>query len=519
VRELRRLHGVKRSQIVGDAVSAVISEFIRRRIAKIKRMVEVAGILPTPQGGVKLVREGALSHLQIPRDPDLERARRALELLRQLRRHYDSDKFDIVINWAAVAPALYALKKLFHVKQVYLLIHGEKQTGKTTLGRIITSLYPLVTAEEEEVAEEAQSEYRLAWKLNVATTPLLEDEVQGVSRKPGLLGLLKRAATGDLVRWRGDTNRKYHARTALILTSNYTEVIEDPALAERMAALLFTQKDYVGNKSREEREEFKRVYNEYRAVAPHLGAVILEAIVEKWDVIREEWAHRLQEKRDYLELGQEIWRWTAEKLGVEHPEWAGRELELEEDRPEDRLEEAFWGVVHDVIAEYARLHKCDHTVLGCLAQLGRKGLLPNTLMEWSPAKIVVKAGILREIKRRTGIQVIGGLRNLAEKLGLDYKKVKVNGRVTLGVIIPVNTLIGKIGGEEDIVEYLAETLLIKARIERWDAPDSEKGVINRVMEEAVKLGIKLDHKTAEAVALKILDVIEEARLVEAEITA
>jgi len=124
--------------------------------------------------------------------------------------------------------------------------------------------------------------------------------VQGISRKPALIGMMKRTATGDTVRWRGDTHHKYHARAPLILTSNYTEVVEDPALAERVISVLFTQNDYVYNKTREEREEFKQLYNEYRSVAPHLGAVVLETIAESWGEIEEKWIHLLQEKEDYI---------------------------------------------------------------------------------------------------------------------------------------------------------------------------------------------------------------------------
>ncbi len=89
VKELRRLHGVKRSQHLSDAVSAVISEFIRRKLAKVKKTAAVAGILPV-KTGVKLVRVGALSRLLVPKEPDLEKARQALQLLVELRGGYQA---------------------------------------------------------------------------------------------------------------------------------------------------------------------------------------------------------------------------------------------------------------------------------------------------------------------------------------------------------------------------------------------------------------------------------------------
>ena len=509
VRELKRLHGVKRSQHLFDAVSAIISEFIKRRLAKVKKTAAVAGILPV-RDTVKLVRTGALSRLLIPKEVDVEKAKQALELLQQLRKHYDPAKFDVAINWAGYAVASYALKKQYHVKQVYLLLHGEKQTGKTTLARIITAMFPVVTSEAEEIPEEGQSEFRLAWKLNVAAVPLLEDEVQGISRKPSLLGLLKRASTGDTARWRGDQNRKYHARAPLVFTSNYQELIEDPALIERIIQVEFTQNDYVFNKPRQEREEFRRLYNEYRAVAHHLGAALLQVIVEHWQYIANEWVHRLQEKTDYLQFGQWIWKQVAERLGVEPPEWSNVQMELEEQRPEEAVREAFWDTLHDIVAEYARLYRCDGTIIGCLARLGREGKLPSTVIEWTPSRIVVKASILKEMENRLGIQVIGGLKNLAEQLGLEYKKVKVRGRVVKGIVVPVKELVKNIGGEEDVVEYLAETLLIKYNMERWGTDD--KPLIPKILEEARRLGLDIDYETADKVSLKIMDLAAKHRL-------
>ncbi len=491
VKELKRLHGVKRSQHLGDAVSAVISEFIRRKMAKVKKTAAVAGILPH-KDGVKLVRVGALSKLLVPKEPDVEKARQALQLLEQLREHYDKAKFDVVINWAGYAVASYALKKLYHVKQVYLLMFGEKQTGKTTLARIITVMFPIVTAEEEEIPEEGQSEYRLAWKLNVAAVPLLEDEVQGISRKPSLLGLLKRASTGDTVRWRGDQNRRYHARAPLVFTSNYTELIEDPALVERIISVEFTQNDYVFKKSREEREEFRRLYNEYRAIAHHLGATILETIVEHWQDIASQWSHRLQEKSDYLELGQWLWKQVAAKLQVPEPPWTSTQILLVEERPEHYVEEIFWETLEDAVRQAMLKGGVaeDDTTLGMwglLNKLAQQNLLPSWL-KVKFAELVVLPGVMQELQKR-GADV-PSLRRLADLLGFEYKVVRVGNRLAKAMIVPksmlVDRLTNKLALEEEreiidrvvklvedgeITEYEIESYLVENGLKPGQASD------------------------------------------------
>ncbi len=509
-RELRRIHGVKRSQVITDAVSAIISELIRRKVAKLRKTAAAPGIIPT-KNSVKLVRIAATTRLLIPREPDPEKAKQALDLLVKLREHYDTRKFDVAINWAAYAPLGYALKKHFHVKQVYLMLHGERHTGKSTLARIIKTLYPLP---DEDDPEEGLSEYRMGYKLNLATTPVMEDEAEGFSKKPAVIALIKRAATNIIARWRGDTGRKYFARAPLILVSNRREILADPGALERIIAIEFTHNDYVRNKPREEREEFEQVYNKYEAVAPHLGTIILQTIVENWNEIAEYWPHQLQEKRDYLKLGQWLWQKVAERLDVEPPPWVAAEIKLEEENPDELVEEAFWNIVHDVLADYTRLNRCDGTVLGCLANLGEKGLLPSTLIEWSPGKLVVKAPILQEIERRLNITVFGGLKGLAEKLGLEYKSVRMRGKITKGIVVPISELVKRIGGQDDVVEYLAEVLLFKYNMERWGEGDN--GVAPHVIEEARKLGIEVDRETAYRVATKLFILANKRHTPEAE---
>jgi len=461
IKELRRIHGVKRSQVVSDAVSAIISELIRRRVARLKRTAEVAGILPL-ENNVKLVRVGALSRTLIPAEVDVEKAREALKLLEQIREHYEIEKFDAVINWAAYAPASYALKILYNVKQIHLLQHGEKQTGKTTLARIITALYPVVTGNAEEIAEEGQSEYRLAWKLNITSLPLLEDEVQGISHKPALLGLLKRAATGDIVRWRGDTNRRYHARAPLVLTSNYTEILTDPALGERVFALLYTQNDYVYSKPREKREEFKQLYNEYRVLAPHLGALILQTLVESWSEIGEKWAHRLQEKIDYLKFGQWIWAKAAEKLGVDSPEWAVREIVLEEEIETVSEEELFWAILRDAVRVAIEKHRIEledvpAALWGKIRVLDKKGFLPSW-MRTNRKGLIITSTIVNEFEKYN--VRLNSLKGLAVRLGYEYRTYTVRKESVKGMLVPREALIFGVATDQELAEEIEPDVML-----------------------------------------------------------
>lgn len=501
-KELAKIHGIKRSQLVRDAVSALISEFIKRKLAKVKKTAAVAGLVAA-NASIKFVRSGVLSKVLVPKSPDIDKAKKALELLAKLREFYDANKFDAAVNWAGYSILSYVLKKKYNVKQVFLLLHGEKQTGKTTLARIITGLFPVVSAGEEEIPEEGQSEFRLAWKLNVSTLPLLEDEVQGISRKPSLLGLLKRASTGDVIRWRGDQNRLYHARAPLILTSNYREVIEDPALFERMVPLEFTYSDYVYSKPKEKLEEFRKIYNEYLSLSPHLGRVIIDTVVELWREIEEKWVHRIQQKKDYIEFGKWVWRKVAEKLQVSEPVWCRSDIKLEEERPEEREQEIFWELLHDVVREAilkAKSYAVAGTLADKLAALASDGLLPGWIYIRS-TDCIISAGIINEIEKRYGIQIIGGLKGLAERLGYKYSFWRVpGGRRVWGMQIPLKDF-DKISTPEELAREYAEKILPKFTIERREL--TEENVIAALIEAG------LDEESARLILPLVLQNLTE----------
>lgn len=459
-RELRRIHGVKQANRLEDALSGIVSEMVRRGVAVVRREAEIAGIIPRSDGGVKLEYNGMLSILKAPVKPDLEKAKAAYMRLRELRKHYDPAKFDVALSWAGYAPMGYALKKQYHNKQVYLLLYGERHTGKTTLARIIKSLYPAVDPETgEEIGEESGTEYRLGHVLDRTTLPILYDEARKRLSLAGMRDLLARAAVSEIARWRGDTGKRYHARAALAMTSNYpSELIMDPALHERIITLEFTMKDYVYSKPRGEQEDFRRKYDEYRRYAPHLGAVLLQVIVEKWGEISSTWAYSLLEKRDYLKLGQWVWVKTAEKLGVEPPEWAVGEAVLDEERPEQREEEMLWEVLHDAVREAmlrARVEVIGSTLAERLRELYEKGMLPGWI-HVRTSDVILTDGLKVELARRFGYSPIGGLKGIAGRLGYEYGPRKTTGgRSVKGIIIPIKEFEENLETPEETVERLA----------------------------------------------------------------
>ena len=457
VKKIMNIHGVERSKHLRDAISSLITEFIHRRIAKVIKTSEACGIFyDKKKDQLKLVKNGVISKLLIPRENNIEKARKALELLIKIREFYDTRKFDIAINWTAYSILSYVLKKHYNIKQYYLFLYGERQTGKTTLARIISQLFPVRT-EDEDSLEEGLTEYRLSYIMNLTTFPMLVDEAEGISTKPRLLALLKRASTSIIARWRGDTSHKYRARAALMFTSNQPEMFIDPALIERLIILDFDYNDYIYKKPRKELEEFKKTYHEYLSVAPWLGRIIIETVIEKWKDIRDNYAFRLHEKADAIDMGRYIWSLVTEKLGIEAP-WTKTlvttdEIDKDYNEKEHRL---VFELIEDIVRDtLLRLREPlrGRTLAETIVELYTRGYLPSYI-KVKDNILVVTGTIIHELQRRYNIKPIGGLEKMARRLGYEYKSYRIvkGAKPIKGMGIPLSEFNYRLSFDEDIGE-------------------------------------------------------------------
>ena len=441
VKQLEGMPGFIETRKLRDYINAVIAGFYRNGCLQERAMVEAAGIYEINDELV-LIDRAVISSIELPKNTPM--ARKALGLLVRIRDFYDHDKFDTVMQWLGYALAGYVLKTKYGVKQLYLYLHGEQQTGKTTLGRIISSMFRVRDLRfHGEPPEEGQSVFRLAWKLNLTTFPLLEDEVQGISNNKSLLGLIKRAATGKTVRWRGDTGESYIARSTLVMTSNYREVLEDPAIRERIIDILFTSRDSVKGKPRELREEFNKLRYEFTELAPFLGRELVDALIANWRELRKT-IPMLITREDYLVFGKRVWMETSRGLGVRVP-WADTDPRPTQDSEEySECLELVDLVKRTVLRFTASERDLGDANIRVRLQAGyERGLLPSWL-HYKNGRIVLLSGCVKEL----GNQLIGGLRNVCERCGWKYKNVKIGSSVRKACVLPIDVL--PLGG--DVVE-------------------------------------------------------------------
>ena len=436
--ELKKLPGIAEHRNLRDWLSVLITGFKMSGCIRESRFAQASGVYMV-DGNPLPILHGSLSVSRIERNREMAAA--ALELLERMRNFYDPMKFDSVMQWMAYAPFGYMIKREYGARQLYLLLFGEKKTGKTTLARIVRETFAVreLRHGEDIVSEEGFSPYRLGYLLSLTTFPVLVDEVQGISQNKVLTGMLKRAASGIIARWRGDLDVRFYARSSLILTSNYEEIIEDPALRDRILSIRFTSRDSVARFTKEERRKFEELRAKYLKVGRYLGYEIVMAVVEEWDVLSK-LVYELQEKDDYLEFGRRVWELVGKRLGREVP-WAGsiiRSLDLEPDDAErspcsellDRLREY-------IMRNFGGRYMSGMKFSGILAYLDSQGLLPSW-MKTGKDYLALHPSCLKEL----GIETFGGLKNLCESCGWRYDTVRFRPPLgkKKGCLVPISVL-------------------------------------------------------------------------------
>lgn len=166
----------------------------------------------------------------------------------------------------------------------------------------------------------------------------------------------------------------------------------------------------------------------------------------------------------------------------------------------------FWEVLKESIREaIARHSRLLEDVPGDLWTriniLADRGLLPAWIYVRRDG-VVVTPGILREIERYTGRQVIGGLPGLAARLGYEYKVYKVRRRSVRGILIPYKVLVYEVATPEELARTVEDEVLFMIRVGKLQpVPQQVKDYIVR------RWG--LDEDTAYQLMNKILNIVEE----------
>jgi len=418
-------------RIAHDVITAVIEGFIRKEKATIKTEIESPGFY---------VVDGKVSAVNVEvKKPNPEELKQALQLLDELATvwfNHARERFSLVIKWGIMAPFSYIYKQGNKWMQ-WLYLYGSSNTGKTTLGDIVLSLWGL-DSRHRKAGSNIDTPARIGYVLSQSTFPVLVNEPGAAIIKEDIIEIIKNAVESTIVRGRYERGSytEIPALAPLIFTSNRM-LPSDDALLRRLLVVRFTY----GEKISPEREkEFKNIKLQLSKLKV-LGMYIASIILEKPEILEMDW------EEVAIALLEKAYR----DAGLEPPSWIREKPQLEEDIYED-MREAIRNFLVEKINE-AYFKAAGRVTVSTDNSIGYKSrldvdfeervetVLTSRLIPWLILRegeeedvVVITTGIVNEIKPVVGD--IGGLKSIAELLGWEYKRgVKVGSRSIQGIIV------------------------------------------------------------------------------------
>lgn len=433
---------VKHRRLIHDALSSLITAFMRNGKAEIRRELEKPGFYYI-DNQIKAIKWDFQEFSE-------EELVKALLLLRELRENWYNHlgkRFTTIIKWSLVAPTSYAIKHkrgTYGIHFPWLLLHGSANTGKTTLGKIARAIWNLNP--EEKGGSHIDTVPRFGKVVSESTFPVLVNEVADVLAKENLREALKSAiesfsARGKYVQ---GVYTEEPALAPFIMTTNKTYPADD-ALLRRFVAIYFSISDRV---SEVKAEEFERTVLPKLYDLRYLGYFVYQKIQKNPDLLNMDWR----------ELSTLLLREAFEVAELEVPEWI-EELykgETLEDVAEVINEEIRSRLLENINQLYSKhISKVEVEINGeiqytsspsleyrLIALLG-EGYIPWALKK--DDKIVITNSVLNVLN---GLPV-DSLKSLADRFGWEYKNVKINGIQRKRIIVSISDFVSFLEGKEE----------------------------------------------------------------------
>ncbi len=309
VQRLKSEAVVKHKRLIEDALSSLVTAFIRNGKAEIRRELEKPGFYYIG-GIIKAVKWEA-------EDFSRDDLKASLLLLRELREEWYShlaERFTTIVKWGIIAPFSYAIKQIrgtYGIHFPWLLLHGSASTGKSTLGKIIRAIWNLPP--EEKGGSHIDTVPRFGKVVSESTFPVLINEVADVLSKDSLREVLKSSIETTFARGRyvQGVYVEEPALAPMIFTTNKTYPADD-ALLRRFVAILFSLSDRV---SEEKAKRFEIEVLPKICDLRFLGFYVFKRISENPELLKEGW----------LPLSTLLLRDAFEYVGFEAPEWVEEE--------------------------------------------------------------------------------------------------------------------------------------------------------------------------------------------------
>ncbi len=397
---------VMNERLAKDILAITLSAYEEKGLIEIRKAVDATGFFI-------LENEPPFSIGYEIKNISNEELLAAVEVLNELTtKWYAVDKFATVIRWGLYAPFTYMNKQMKGGMVRWLYLSGFSMTGKTTLGKIMLSLWGLRGTNERGGAS-VDTVARLGNALSASTFPLLVNEPGGAFMKPEIVEMIKSAIEGTTARskFQGSTFKDIPSLAPFIFASNKT-LPEDDALRRRLIIIQFTY----GEKIPDERaKQFEREIMPKLDALSAIGQFVAKRVMNEPSLIITGW------EGFSIKMLKEIYS----AVGLEVPRWVSEEYAEEKDTREETVTSIRSFFKAKIIEAFARnVPGQERTGM----TYGDKVLmvLNGKYIPWiflKNDKVYFDTSIMREIKER--VIDIGSLKSLSELLGWECKKTSI----------------------------------------------------------------------------------------------
>ncbi len=436
---------VKHSRLLRDALSSIITAFIRKGKAEIRRELEKPGFYYI-DGQIKAVKWQ-------PEDFSKDDLAKSLILLHELRTKWyrkAGERFTTMIKWGLIAPFAYAIKQIRGTVVVNfpdLVAYGSRDTGKTTIGaQIILSIWnPPEEARIVRGGGDADTKAKHGRLRSLTTFPVVVNEVEGIFNNNDLLEDYKNAVENRFVRGK-------HAHGVYIeipslapffMTMN-GQLPLDEAVRKRFFGIHFSLSDRI---SKEEMEKFKEEILPRLEELRFLGYFVFKKISENPELLRENWQI----------LSTRLLREAFKFAGLEVPDWINEfyEGETEEELNEALNEEIRSRLLENINNLYSKyisrieiIAENSNDLHASSLETRLRALLQEGFIPWAFSKdddLIITTAVMKILKD-CGVD---SLKSLAERFGWKYGNIKISkNRVVKAIRVPLSEFVRFLSGGE-----------------------------------------------------------------------
>jgi len=434
--------GVRNVSKLKSAISSLIEGFRAKALAEIRNKIPATGLFEI---------DGELGFFESPKfkinlpEPNSEKAKEALKQLEELLAFWDYKDHVIGNLYNDVQAPLGYIRKLYGRENKIIFNYGEPHVGKTLREKIYCALWGLDES-KAIIGSSNLTPAQIAEYLNSTTFKVVFDEARNILLSPYTVDMLKNSTTNLHVKSRilpqmGYRLIEFYAYASISMNTNYVE-INYPGVEDRLIPFKWTVAD---KKDPKVVEEFLKKFESYKDNLRYIGAYLKDMFIRRWGEIKQ-----IIINNDNIEAGRKILEMMYEELGLEKPSWLKPiEVKYEIDTPRD--EDVFFNfireelqnaiarqryvmVTHEDDSGYRedRIDLLEAEWEDRLRYMAKTNMLPS-FMALGRDNVYIFTTIIKEIRRKKGHEIAGGLENLALRLG--YKYIPYKGQKAM--VIPI----------------------------------------------------------------------------------